>query len=130
MLIVYCRYRSTVLSFSKDHVKLRYVDYGNEAEVSYADTREIKEDFTLLPSLSISCLLHDVHLEDLNADLAKSWLQDTCCDEAFKIKIVAVHEHIAEVYMYPMDSEESTNDELYAQFGLEIQEELRSQGRE
>eukprot|EP00794_Sanderia_malayensis_P004854 gene4854-5491_t len=112
-------YRAEALSFTDDQVKLRYVDYDNEAEVSFSDIRETKPEFTKLPSLGFACLLHDVHREGLNQDAAKLWLEQSCLDKEYNVEFVSVEAGRIEVNMFYLDSEETVNDELYASFAFE-----------
>lgn len=113
------RYRAEVLSVSNDKVKLKYVDYGNEDEVQFEDTRVMIDEFLRLPILCFSCKLHDVHQEDLDKVKCKEWLEKTCVDNEFEIRVVAAEkDETIEVNMLYLDSEDTVNDELYANFEL------------
>ena len=119
VLYLLFRYRATVLSIGSNVLKLRYVDYGNEDHVSFSDTREMTEEFMTLPTLSLTCKLHDVHVEDLDAAMGKEWLENSCCNNDYNIRVISKNDESIEVNMYYLDTEETLNDELYAQFAFE-----------
>ena len=108
-----------MLSIASNDLKLRYVDYGNEDDVSFSDTREITEEFMALPTLSLTCRLHDVHVEDLDTAKGKKWLENTCCNNDYNIGVISKNGEDVEVNMYYPDTKETVNDELYAQFAYE-----------
>ena len=110
-----------ILSTSSDILKLRYVDYGNEDEVSFADVREMTEEFMQLPALGITCKLHDVHKEDLDSSAGKQWLENSCLNNEYSFKFMtkADANGCFDVNMSYLGSEETVNDELYNRFALE-----------
>lgn len=78
-----------------------------------------------LPTLSITCKLHDVHIEDLDAVKGKEWLENSCCNNDYNVGVMLKSDDCngIDVNMYYPDSEETVNDELYAQFALEEEPE-------
>ena len=44
--------------FPDNTVKVEYVDFGNQTEVSTSQLRPVTEDYTRLPLLAFRCMLH------------------------------------------------------------------------
>ena len=76
------------------------------------------DEFMKLPALCISCKLHDVHQEDLDVVQAKKWMEESCLNHEYKMTVMADNDDIIEVNLNYVDSEETVNDELYANFEL------------
>lgn len=75
-------YRASILQFSKakNQIKVRYVDYGNTQVIPLANTREILNEWTILPPATISAKLFGVRInpqldsEDVTKEYAKVFL--------------------------------------------------------
>ena len=111
------RYRAEILDAPSDRVRLRYVDYGNEDDVPFADTREMSEEFMQLPALSILCELHDVDRGNLDVIKAKEWLEGSCVNDVYKAFVVAANDDGSyDVTLHFLDSNKSINESLLANF--------------
>ena len=111
------RYRAEVLDVSSDKVRLLYVDYGNEDDVPFADTREMTDEFIELPALSISCQLHEVNKENLDVFKAKDWLEGSCVNGVFTAYIIAANDDGSyEVNLRFLDSNKTVNESLFTNF--------------
>lgn len=92
---------------SNDQLTLRYVDYGNEDVVKFADTREMVDEFMKIPALSITCKLHDIREKDVDMIKAKKLLEDLCIENQYEIKVIGENDGIFEVSMYDPELGES-----------------------
>ena len=112
------RYRAEVLSVSNDQLTLRYVDYGNEDVVKFADTREMVDEFMKIPALSITCKLHDIREKDIDMIKAKKLLEDLCIENQYEINVIGENDGIFEVSMYDPELGESVDANIGATGGL------------
>lgn len=66
MRILYFRYRAEIINIDGNNIKVFYVDYGNEEELSVMSLRTIHPDLMKLPAQAIKCALNGY--ETLAAD--------------------------------------------------------------
>jgi len=53
-------YRAEIIALLPGIIKVRYVDYGNEAMVAESDVRVLPTEFTRLPQLAVKMSLYGV----------------------------------------------------------------------
>ncbi|CAG4982280.1 unnamed protein product [Parnassius apollo] len=85
-------YRATILEYSENtnRVKVRYIDYGNIEIIFLADVREIDEEFTKLPPLTVSATLHGVKINpNVEINILTKEYENTFLDKGpFRVKVI------------------------------------------
>lgn len=115
-------YRAEVLEVLDDHVRVRFVDYGNTDVVSLQNTRDVPKEFAALPLTSLNCRLHEVHEEDLDMKAAEKWLQETVAGAEVKVDVVAVVNGSYDCILTKPGHDATINDQLYYNFEKAVEE--------
>lgn len=91
-------YRASILQFSeaKGQIKVRYVDYGNIEIIPLADTREIIDEWTQLPPVTISAKLFGVKVNpDLDIKVVTQEYAKVFLDKGpFQVKVISYEDSL------------------------------------
>ena len=119
-------YRGEIVSLEGNKATVKFIDYGNTEECSSKDLKTPNSSMMELPKTCIDCILHDVHVEDLDSSKAEEYLNTNILEQVVNLEFKSQLDEqncSIEAYIYQEGSVDHINDLLYSLFILEETED-------